>query len=343
MTIVKCLGKILFMSDRANISQTKITLKEFSKNFFIKGICPINNRKIKRNKGYSASYLYNSRLLLDKHIYPVIGHLYIQDIEPKDIDDFAVLMLVDKNYSGTSVNGALSCLRIVFKEAQRNNLVTYNPAKKVKFVNSQSKTKGLLSTFEANLLMKKEYWYNEIFWMFNRTGRYTGMRLGEIAALSVNDIKFEDNLHYISVTKNYDFIEGLKHETKTKVNRIVPIPAWLAEDLKNFNPDYKYMFSPDGNKPYKKSILCLRFRQALNNIGLSEKERVQRNITFHSWRHRYISLLNGTIPHEQLRLIVGHSQEATTDLYTHLIVSKAKRILSKPFFEDIYRDCSRIY
>lgn len=326
---------MLQMSHNNNDATQKITLKEFTSDFFIKETCPIHRRKKHKNRSLSRSYLKSLRALLDKHINPVFGNFYVDDIEPKAIDDFIISMLLNDKYSGRWVNYTLLCLRLIFTEAERNRLINYNPAKKIQYVKQNTKTKGMLTTAEANTLMQKEYWQNEIFYMFNKTARYTGMRLGEIAALSTDDIRYENGTHYISVTKSYEFIEGLK-ETKTRINRIIPIPEWLAEELKNFNPGQKYMFSLDGKQPYKKSILSYRFRDALENIGISDEERRARNITFHSWRHRYISLLNGAISHEQLRLIVGHSQKATTNLYTHQIVGKATRILSMEFFKDIY-------
>ena len=335
MTKTTFVIKIIKMLCSSCTFTDKITLRDFSSDFFKEDICPIQFRKKQRNKGFSRSYLHSLRLTLEKHILPVFGDIYINEIDSKDIDDFVINMYTKQKYSGRWVNYTLLSFRIVLSEAQRNQLIQNNPARDVLYLKEIHKKKGILTTEEANLLLDKKHWYNDIFYMFNKTGRYTGMRLGEIQALNNSDIKHENGIDYISVTKSYERINGLK-STKTNRNRIVPIPSWFAKELKEFNPDQKFMFSRNGNAPYKISIICYRFRDALNSIGISEEERKERNITFHSWRHRYVSVLNGTIPFEQLKMIVGHSQKSTTDLYTHQIIGKTKRILSAKFYENIH-------
>jgi len=50
--------------------------------------------------------------------------------------------------------------------------------------------------------------------------------------------------------------------------------------------------------------------------GISEKERRTRNITFHSWRYFFNSLLvNSKIPIQQIQSITGHVTDAMTQHY----------------------------
>ena len=68
--------------------------------------------------------------------------------------------------------------------------------------------------------------------------------------------------------------------------------------------------------------------KALENIGISSEARKERNITFHSWRHFYNSLMRGKIHDAKLRQLTGHKTLAMTDHYTHFNINDFKDVLS---------------
>jgi integrase len=68
---------------------------------------------------------------------------------------------------------------------------------------------------------------------------------------------------------------------------------------------------------------------AFKKIGISLEERKERNITFHSWRHFYNSLMRGKIHDSKLRRLTGHKTLEMTEHYTHFNI-------------DAYRDVLRI-
>ena len=57
-------------------------------------------------------------------------------------------------------------------------------------------------------------------------------------------------------------------------------------------------------------------RDALKKIGISPSERKEWNITFHSWRHFFNTLLRGKIHDAKLRALTGHRTLEMTEHYT---------------------------
>ncbi len=161
-------------------------------------------------------------------------------------------------------------------------------------------------------------------------GRYAGMRQGEILALRECDIELptedsEEQYAYINVCHSYSIHDGLK-ETKTGENRRVPIGLWLAEKLIDFaqtnphaNPQGEhFIFYADDNPdtPIFKTTILKWFYRELEKMGISEQERKERHIVFHSLRHGYITRLrNMQIEEQQIRLLTGHSNIAMTNRY----------------------------
>lgn len=59
------------------------------------------------------------------------------------------------------------------------------------------------------------------------------------------------------------------------------------------------------------------FYGALEQIGIGQDIRKERNLTFHSLRHWSNATLRGAVADKTLRLLTGHSSSAMTDRYDH--------------------------
>ena len=85
---------------------------------------------------------------------------------------------------------------------------------------------------------------------------WTGIRLGELLALTPRDFDFENMT--MSITKSYQRLQGrdVITEPKTpKSRRVISIPKFLAEDVKEYI-DYIYgMESDDRMFPFSKYFI----------------------------------------------------------------------------------------
>lgn len=70
------------------------------------------------------------------------------------------------------------------------------------------------------------------------------------------------------------------------------------------------------------------FYRAMAVKGITEEERRERNITFHSWRHFLNSqLLANGINESKTRKIIGHSTAEMTKRYAHFLVNDFADVL----------------
>ena len=154
---------------------------------------------------------------------------------------------------------------------------------------------------------------------------YTGMRVGEALALTLNDIDF--TACTISVTKTYYRITGkdLINPPKTAGSeRTIAIPAFLVDELKEY---ISHLYEPDPNErifnrrsQYVRSIL----QECADKAGVKQ-------IRIHDLRHSHASMLinlgaNPLLVAERL----GHeSPTITLKTYSHLFPSTQTEIVNK--------------
>lgn len=175
----------------------------------------------------------------------------------------------------------------------------------------------------------------------------TGLRIGELLALTWDDIK--DNM--VTVNKNIKSvkIDGkwillLQDTPKTeKSNRTVPIPQNILfeldvykskqNDLKSkaldMYKDNNVIFSTDSGTYINPSNLNRRFKKTLKKADMEP-------IKFHSLRHTYATrLFENSIPPKTVSELMGHKDVQTTlNLYTWVLDSqknKAVEVLDNIF------------
>lgn len=170
-------------------------------------------------------------------------------------------------------------------------------------------------------------------------GLKTGMRLGEVLALSWEDINFSEN--FINVNKNFSKDRISKNyyldtpKTKTSIRKI-----FISNELKDELIKYKEL--QEFNKKYLGStyqkekenfIFRLRIGKHITQDILQNSIRKIKNIFpcfhFHLLRHGFISqLVNSDINILYVSKIVGHSNSNITEkVYSHIKESKLQEIM----------------
>ncbi len=216
-------------------------------------------------------------------------------------------------------------MKIIFREALRNGIIQGDITSQVQRVQDSTKSsRGILSTSEVKQLFNENdfdsIWQgNKLHFTINLTACYTGMRMGEILALTEKDICE----NYITVARAWDRQYGFK-PCKSNSQRIIPIPKRLSKQISDFvseleiNDQENLIFHGD---VIKKAIDDKWVRQhlyrAFRRIGISEEERKARNINFHSWRHYFNSFMRGKVDDSLIQLVTGHKTKVMTDHYTH--------------------------
>ena len=185
------------------------------------------------------------------------------------------------------------------------------------------------------------------------TALNTGMRQGELLALTWKDINFDDssievnkNVKYVcEVTKDSRSSYKMEVQTpKTKGSiRTVNIPNFLVKVLRtykrsqlevklklgNLYEDNNLVFATPTGTYIDSSNLIRRLRSIL-------KKNNMRSIKFHDLRHTYATRLFELDENPKtVQKLLGHSNISTTlDTYTHVLENVKEKAVSK--LDDLY-------
>lgn len=267
--------------------------------------------------GISHRYADEALRILKDKILPAHGKKRLEAIAPEDCEKL-LFSWPKKGASYKSANNWASIYRVMLAEAARLKVIDENPWSRVLSLTPSSKRRGLLTMAEARKLLNPAtvdtVWDDHhLYYCINLVASLTAMRQGEILALRQGDV-FPDHLH---VGHSW----SIKYElgkTKTKIIGDVPIPAFLYQEMERYMIWDGFVFSFSyGKRPATGGKVTDWLYRALKNIGIQEHERVERNLTFHSWRHFFNTYLRSRgVPDAKVKAVTGHKTQAMTEHYT---------------------------
>lgn len=259
---------------------------------------------------------YGYRGYLDNHILPYFGDMKLIQITPISIQEF-IRKKMGPTLSNSSVNKFKKLMNAIFNKMIDDGITVKNPVARIKSL-KEIKTKDVrsLSIKEVQALLTKTKQVYPDFYPLLFTAVYTGMRQGELLALTWDSINWQTSK--IVVDKGYT--HGRLGSTKTDRIRYVDMSSQLAKVLKEWklacphSPHDLVFPNSEGEYTDANNMLKRRFKPSLARAGISA-------IRFHDLRHTYASLLlakNVSMKYIQHQL--GHTTIKTTmDIYTHLL------------------------
>ena len=264
------------------------------------------------SKRIKLSTLITKDKIFELHILPYFGNMYIDKIRPIDIRNWQSSLLA-KNYSNSYLRGINVQLTALFNFAVRFYGLATNPCqmagcivkpekKEMKFW-TETEYNNFICAFELGSLGHTIF--ETLYW--------TGIREGELLALTLNDINFDKNI--ITIIKTYHKIRGKSIITPPKTpgsNRIVPIPGFLCNELNN------YIIKNKITKPYDRIFKCRRtllYEEMKRGCSISGIKKIR----IHDLRHSHASLLiNLGFPPAVIAERLGHERISTTlNTYSH--------------------------
>jgi integrase len=252
------------------------------------------------------------------HLLPRWGGWRLRDITAKKVDDWVVELHREGELAPATINKLLQTLRTILDRAVLDGWLPENPARNARPVRATRPGRSILSVREAaRLLAGPDYWGDFRHYAINLLAATTGLRMGEVRALLV------ENVHDDHVEVRYSWEQGYgPRPPKADSVRDVPISpkvtAVLARVIDETRPDSLVFYGRAGkDSPMSKSVIEDHLALALEAIGISLVEQRERNITFHAWRHFLNTLLRSNgVADAKTRRITGHRTEAMTSWYT---------------------------
>lgn len=208
-------------------------------------------------------------------------------------------------------------------DAVRRGYIKNTPAEKIKKLKNDGREKGVLTPAKAQEIFDKKnidaLWINKTYYMMNLTAASTGMRMGELQGLQAKHL-IDGN---ILVEQQFNGAVGEITETKNHKSRTIPVSNELFELLNTLvteNPDgFVFSLCPKKSKPLTSQRVRNSLYVALSRVGISREEQRAQNITFHSWRHYFNTMMiRNNVPEQKIRMLTGHSSVAMTEHYTHM-------------------------
>ena len=264
----------------------------------------------------SKTYKKNTLLLL-KYLYKNHINPYFSSLKLSEITEKIVLNFYNKFINNIPTYKVLRArLNTFYKYVKVQYNLTFNPFAISLDLPQQAKAKPEIWTLEEFKLFdsyinyeRSKVYYNLLY--------FSGARSGEIAALTLKDIDFENNTISINKTR-LNLFETNSPKTASSIRKItIPIP--VMNMLKTFISKYtvvpKFIFTT--TTTYKKELIKIC------------KENNLKYITLHGFRHSHASfLIKNGMDIASISKRLGHSNiNMTLTTYAHFYDNKKDEIL----------------
>lgn len=325
-------------------NETFVSVRETIKldNWFNQWIKIYKEKSVRPNTLREYTHIYN------KNISPFIGNRNINSLVKSDIQ--RIITLAHTNgYGYERQNKIKVILSDLMSRALEDNLILKNPVLGAKVIDKKESKAKSLTLEEQNIFF--EYCKNTFYDNMFNVAVNTGMRPGELFALTESDIDFENG--FIDVNKTLVYQKYLTdtrktfhlEEPKTKQSyRKVPINSvckiYLERQIqqkaivssKRPKEQNDFLFTTKYNTPINSVIYTYAIHAVIREINLLRPNNdLFKNFSGHTFRHTFATrCFEHEIDPKVVQSYLGHaSVKMTLDLYTHVTKEKSFNDIEK--------------
>ena len=277
------------------------------------------------------------KYIIEKHINPKLGEFDLDELSAVTLQDYVLSelesgnLISSKGLANNSVIGIVNVLKSALKLAKSLEICAVDNSGKIKLPMATEKPVTAFEKWEQEKLEKYCLSSNKMNYLGIVICLYTGIRLGELLALTWNDIDFKNGIMTISKTAYRIKQNGKpqvvidKPKTKNSI-RLIPLPKQLSELLKRAKRISKSDFVLStrtgeivGTRAYQKT-----YERILKKLDIPYKN-------FHSLRHTFATRATQMgMDVKTLSEILGHKNPVITlQRYTHSMLSYKTDMMNK--------------
>ena len=252
-----------------------------------------------------------------------MNRLHDVEIQKLTEDDIKKFFISKISYSQSTIDKIYQLLKSVLNQACREKIISENPLlnlKKPKSKQEHVKVRALTLAEQQRLievLQNHDILYSEQMLL----SMFTGMRMGEINALEVKDIDFDNLAIHVSKTvcRGLHGKTIVSNTTKTKAGmRTLYISQDVADFLRIIIGDKTegQIFLSTTGKLITTNQVNYQYSKAIKKYDVIDN-RINGKVDLHSLRHTYATrCIESGIPAKVLQHILGHTDiRITLDTY----------------------------
>jgi integrase/recombinase XerC len=247
-------------------------------------------------------------------------NLEYENADYKIIRKWIVALMEDK-LTAKTVNRKISTLNSYYKFLIKENKISENPMSKIVAPKIEKRLPVFVEETKINQLLDNYDFGNDFEGKRNKLiielFYQTGIRLSELINIKINEIDL--------INKQFKVLG------KRNKERIIPITDNLIEIIKDYlserakiSNDDKYLFITKKGLPIYPKMVYRIIKSYLTLITTETKK------SPHILRHTFAThMLNNGADINAIKEILGHSNLAATQIYTHNTLEKIKKIYKK--------------
>lgn len=268
---------------------------------------------IELEKGLSSNSIEAYRRDIEIFLEYFSTKTNLDEISRHDISNY-IRSLKENNYAITSITRKISSIKSFFKWACTTNYAKNNPAQLIELPKRPQKLPKVMTLKDIEEILSHDL--SKLEAVILELLYSCGFRVSELVNLKMTDINLK--ARYVLC-----FGKGSKE-------RLVPIGEKAITKINEYLPERDFIIKK--NKLNTKFLLLhengrLVTRQDIYNLVHSQGEIIHKNISPHTLRHSFAThLLENGADLRVVQELLGHSDVATTQLYTHISKKRLKEV-----------------
>lgn len=215
---------------KAKAGTSSSLFEDWARRFFIDG-CPHISRLTNEGKTYAKQTKMDNRRYVEEFLLSdPISKVPLNEIKRSHILELQnrIISRYGRTRTAQRVYGAF---HLIIAEAIFQGKIQYNPATGVKKIAYKAIPRKGIPKGDINKFLDPEYWENKTHWKMTLTARYTGMRAGEVIALTWEVIDPKNDIIY--VVQNLPASEDEPKDPKWGKKRRTVYPKELKKILES--------------------------------------------------------------------------------------------------------------